>query len=384
MSERLPPSFEGMPYAALRRYVSGASDAAERRRVEAWAAASGARRTYLAALIRTWHLAEAEGGLDAATEAAWAALSARLEVPPGESRLFEAPWEAPAVEIDVRRRPARRLTGVFDPRRRWLVIPAAAAAVLIAALGTFLLGERARRSTPHEATLREVATRRGQRAEVRLGDGSSVSLGVASRLRFPAAFGAKARELELEGEAYFVVVHDTTRPFVVRAAGSKTIDLGTAFLLRAYPTDGQVQVVVAEGSVALGADRLGAPAATVLTQGRMGRLAKGAAVPVVRAVDPSAYTSWLHDRLTFLDTPLDQVALDLGRWYSVEVRLADSSLARETFSASFAADSFSEALRTVTTVLHLRAERRGKTVVLHRLASPPHSPSPRRGEGDGG
>jgi ferric-dicitrate binding protein FerR (iron transport regulator) len=46
--------------------------------------------------------------------------------------------------------------------------------------------------------------------------------------------------------------------------------------------------------------------------------------------------------------------------------LADSSLAHETLTASLAADSFDEALRTLTTVLALRAEHRGDSVVLHR------------------
>src|SRR5436190_17138466 len=155
MKPDLPPSFEGMPYAALRRYVSGASDAAERQRVESWAAASAGRRAYLAALGRTWLLGEG----NAAADAAWAALTARLDVPPDESRPFEAPWEAPAVEIDVRRRgPARRLTGVFDSRRRWRVFSAAAAVALLVAVGTFLLEERGRGLAPSgEPPLREVA-----------------------------------------------------------------------------------------------------------------------------------------------------------------------------------------------------------------------------------
>ena len=44
--------YEGMPLAVLRRYVKQTSDAAERRRVEAWAALSPARRRYLDAMCR--------------------------------------------------------------------------------------------------------------------------------------------------------------------------------------------------------------------------------------------------------------------------------------------------------------------------------------------
>lgn len=368
------PSFEGMPYASLRRYIAGASDATERRSVEAWAAESPGRRAYLAALGRTWQRVEREASdaERAAADAAWTALSARLDVPADSAPAFVPAWEQPAVEIDVRgRRPARLLTGAFASRRRWPMIPAAAAAALIAATATYVVQQRggSTLSPTRPAPMREVATATGQRAEVRLGDGSMVTLGVKSRLRFPADFGGRRRELELEGEAYFVVAHDSTRPFVVRAGGSKTVDLGTAFVLRAYPTEPRVQVVVTQGSVTLGADRQGTAPRTVLTKGRMGRLAKGDTVVAVRAVDPTTYTDWLRGRLTFDDTPLPEVATELGRWYNVEVLLADSSLARETFTASFGADSFSEAIGTLTTVLQLRAERRGNTVVLHRRAS---------------
>ncbi len=364
-------SFDGMPYAVLRRYVTGASEPAERRRVEAWAAASAARRAYLGALGRAWERGEREiaDSERSAANAAWAALSPKLDVPADASPPYEAPWEQPAVKVSVRRQqPARILTGAFDLRRRRSAIPAVAAAALLAATGTYLLQQRAHPVpvAQRPAPMREVATGAGQRAEVRLGDGSTVTLGVKSRLRFPADFGAGRRELELEGAAYFVVVHDTTRPFVVHAAGSKTVDVGTAFVLRAYPADHHVQVVVTDGSVALGADRPGAAPPALLTKGRLGRLIAGGTVPVVRTVDPTAYTAWLRGQLTFDNTPLSEVAAELGRWYDVDVQLADTSLARETFTATFHADSFSEAIRTLTTVLHLRADRQGKTVVLHR------------------
>lgn len=87
---------------------------------------------------------------------------------------------------------------------------------------------------------------------------------------------------------------------------------------------------------------------------------------MVATVDPATYTAWMDGRLAFDNAPLPEVIADLGRWHTTRIVLADSSLARETVTASLAADSFDEALRTLTTVLALRAEHRGSTVVLHR------------------
>ena len=359
-----------MPYAVLRRYVSGASDLAERRQIEEWAGASSERRAYLTTLARTWR--ESEQGASeselAATDAAWAALSKELDVPDKVSSRSSVPPETPAVEIDVSaRQPARVYTGAFRKRRRFPFTPAAAVAAVLVLTGTYLVNERFAQGRSEDlAEMHDVTTGVGQRATLTLGDGSVIRLGVKSRLRFPRNFGEHSREFDLEGVAHFEVAPDSERPFIVRAAGSETTDLSTAFVVRAYPEDDAVQVVVTEGRVTLGVDSADAPEPTLLAEGEMGRLTRGAAVPTVYAVDPSAYTDWMNGTLTFENTPLTEVALELERWYGLEIQLGDPSLAQETFTASFTPESFSEALSTLMTVLRLRSERDGATVTLHR------------------
>ena len=63
--------------------------------------------------------------------------------------------------------------------------------------------------------------------------------------------GGGTREVELEGEAYFAVVHDAARPFAVRAHGAVATDVGTAFDVRAYPEDAGARIAVTEGAVAV-------------------------------------------------------------------------------------------------------------------------------------
>lgn len=148
------------------------------------------------------------------------------------------------------------------------------------------------------------------------------------------------------------------------------MDVGTTFVVRAYPEDREVSVVVSEGSVTLGADgssdSTGALASTLLHPGQRGLLPGGARVPIVTTVDATSYTGWIDGRLTFDNAPLPQVIADLGRWHTTRIVLADTSLAHETLTASLAADSFDDALRTLTTVLALRVEHRGDSVLLHR------------------
>jgi transmembrane sensor len=218
--------------------------------------------------------------------------------------------------------------------------------------------------------LRTVSTKRGQTAEVYLSDGTRVTLGAASTLRFPAAFGA-ARDVLLEGEGYFDVVHDSLRPFAVHTAHAVARDIGTKFNVRAYPGTAGTEVLVAEGAVALAAASHPSPTPPVterlvLTRADLGRLDPNGGLTVVRGVDVDAYLGWMHGRLVFADAPITEVLPRLGEWYDVELRLADSSLADARVTATLEADASSEALALVAAALDARIERHGRTVVLHR------------------
>lgn len=360
------PGFQGMAPGALRRFVLGRSPEAERRRIAVWAAESAERRKYLEALRELF-----ARGPEQAREvrsAAWARLAARLEPPTGPAEdPYVAPWDAPTVLVRTPRagRP-RLLVGAFAPRPSRWALPLVAAGVLFAAGAALRWSEPVPTPAPAAVTMRRVATTRGQRAEIRLDDGTRVTLGVDSRIAFASDFGTRSREVYLDGTADFTVVHDTTKPFTVHTGNAVTTDVGTRFVVRAYPADGSTEVVVSEGSVALEARHGNAHHRALLTKNQLGVLAAGRTTVAVRRVDAATYTAWTHGELVFHDAPLSAVVRELGRWYETPVRLGDPSLATMPFSASFGAESLHEAVTTLTTVLPLRAVRRSDGVELVR------------------
>src|SRR5439155_1527064 len=120
--------------------------------------------------------------------------------------------------------------------------------------------------------MREFTTARGHRAAIRFADGTRILLGVDSRLRVPAAYGATAREAYLDGAAYFDVAHDPARPFAVHAGKGVIRDIGTRFGVRAYADEQDVEVVVADGKVSLGAAAAHESAAQLVSGGELSRL----------------------------------------------------------------------------------------------------------------
>ena len=200
----------------------------------------------------------------------------------------------------------------------------------------------------------------GKRDSIRLADGSRVILGPASQLVIPAAFGQRGREVELHGEAYFDVVHDTTRPFVVRAGNATIRDVGTSFAVR---SDGatRVQVVVAAGVVTVGAR---AESGVILRAGDVGTLRPTGRISVTHDASTAPYLAWMRDSLVFREASLAEVSSDLRRWYGVELRVDDSTLAARHLTMTFSGDPLERVLRVIGLGLGAEVERHGDTAVV--------------------
>ncbi len=93
--------------------------------------------------------------------------------------------------------------------------------------------------------------RTGKVQVIHLSDGSAVSLQPGSRISYPPAFAGTTREVFLTGEAFFEVVKEPGRPFIVYAGTLATKVLGTSFRIRAMENDRQVTVVVKTGKVSV-------------------------------------------------------------------------------------------------------------------------------------
>jgi ferric-dicitrate binding protein FerR (iron transport regulator) len=344
-----------MDWELLDRYLSGEASAQERERVEAWLAEDPEHWVQLSAMRDAIaNAALTESAIEEAKVEIWGRLEREMGgggEPGGGAR---------------HRRTARRARD-FAPssRRPWVTARQVAAALLLVVVGGSALAVLLFRWRPlaPEVVMRSATTTPGQRAVFRLPDGTRVVLGVASTLRYPDAFGSASREVSLEGEAYFEVVHDEERPFVVRAGDLVAKDLGTEFTVRAYPEDAGARVVVREGRVAIRA-ATGGGSERVVAQGQLGRLG-AEREPTVEPADTAAWFAWTEGRLVLGGIPLREALPQLSRWFDLEFRLADSVLGDVPLSATLRTQPTPEVLNNLAASLGMKQRREGRTVTLY-------------------
>ena len=96
----------------------------------------------------------------------------------------------------------------------------------------------------------------GQRAELILPDSTHVWLNARSKLVYPISFGKDIRQVELNGEAYFDVIHNEKQPFVVKTPQMDIQVLGTEFNVTAYSRSSDFEVALLRGCIELSSPRL--------------------------------------------------------------------------------------------------------------------------------
>jgi transmembrane sensor len=344
----------------LARYIAGESTASERAEVERRAAADPAVRSLLASLERRWRAAAHPHRAD--VDAAWQRLTVAIGAPGSDVR-----HPTPA---RPRARPPARPAFRAVVQSRWRTLPIAAAALLVAGAGLYWSVAVARRdATAGRETSIAAGTVRtdvGERRTFRLSDGSEVILGAASTLRVDSAYGARTREVTLEGEALFRVAHEAARPFVVHAGGTRSEDLGTEFVVRAYPGEGAVRVAVRQGAVALRRER-DADRVAVLRPRDVARVDSTGGQVILHDQDLASLTAWTSGTLVFEDAPLSEVAAELQRWYDIQCQFSDSTVAALRYHGTHSQDErIDEILQAIGLSANVRIERTGRVIRFSR------------------
>jgi transmembrane sensor len=230
-----------------------------------------------------------------------------------------------AAEKNLRpeKRPARRML------QSWRA--AAATLALLAMAGWWLWQNQ---SAPVALAY---ATAAGEVLETKLPDGSQVILNEHTSLQLPASFeGLAARNVQLNGEAYFKVAHQADAPFIIQTPEATVEVLGTAFNLRAYPNESFTEVEVQEGRVRF--TQLSSQRVIELQAGERGIFYHNGEVAQQSAPALNAL-AWHTHRLEFRNVTLQEALPAIERYYKVKLELRNLQAASCSLSMAFSQES---------------------------------------------
>lgn len=241
----------------------------------------------------------------------------------------------------------------FVPARyKYVGVPLAIAAALL--IGFFAIKQipNVFNTTQQTPTTKTYTTTPAQRANIILADGTRATLAPSTTIN------VTGRTVDLTGEAVFTVTQRNETPFTVRAGNTTTRVLGTSFAVRKYPDETQTRVIVSEGKVQV--------ATQVLSAGQGVSADTTGQLTMLSDADVTAGLAWTGGRLVFQDTPIHEALAQIGRWYDVEFRIADSTvLARSSVTATLQIGAPTEVvLRDLAAVLDARVIRQGRIITL--------------------
>jgi len=190
---------------------------------------------------------------------------------------------------------------------------------------------------PSLITYSKYSTRKGERKKIQLSDGSIVTLNAASVIQIASDFGVKKRDVLLQGEAFFQVSKDKTRPFIIKTGKIDTRVVGTSFNINAYANENLVSIAVATGKVQVEKEDAGGK--TVIGKDLIHNhlLVYDLKKDTYRQIlaDADAFSAWKTNKLVFSQASIAQIARVLERTYNIPVVLTGKPRKAGLYTVTF-------------------------------------------------
>jgi len=233
----------------------------------------------------------------------------------------------------------RRKITVYEnrPKRRFYItnlFKIAAVGFLLLALNLAFYVFR-EKPVPETVSWQEIVVPRGNRMKITLPDSTSIWLNNETKFRYASNFSATNRQVELSGEAYFDVHHDSENPFTVKIGKKQIKVYGTRFSVNAYPDDNFIETALISGSVVFENDsEINGKLEFKLEPGNSLYYSKTNNTISNQKIQSSFYEYWEKGMYSFKDERFENLAVKLKRIFNVEVVFEDEFLKNKTYTGT--------------------------------------------------
>lgn len=147
--------------------------------------------------------------------------------------------------------------------------------------------------------------------QITLPDGTRVWINALSQLKFPVQFAGKERKVYLQGEAYFEVSKDASKPFRVEINGAEIEVLGTHFNVNAYTS--ATSTTLLEGAVKVISNK----ETQILNPGQQAVVSENGIL--LGQADIAKAIAWKKGDFYFRSDRITDIMQQLARWYDLTI-----------------------------------------------------------------
>jgi len=208
------------------------------------------------------------------------------------------------------------------------------------------------RITSHVIIQNQLITAVGSKGRFVLPDSSVVWLNSGSKLIYPEYFDKTGRNVILEGEAYFQINEDKTRPFVVKTEEVDIEVLGTSFNIANYPGSSSIETVLLSGSIVARLNETGKTTQLIPDQLLIYHKETGKAE--IGITSSKYHIDWIKDRLIFDNDCLSDIIISLEGWYTAQIDCPKAFANEQRLSFTVRGESLEEILSSMSFIIPMK------------------------------
>lgn len=316
--------------ALLGKFIAGEAAPEEAMLVNDWIAASEENKIYYSHLERTWALG-----------------ANKIKSSPRK----ETVWNALHLAINKKGKPVKKL--IFTAYR------IAAAILLLVSVSGLLYFFKSSKQNAIEIVW-ETRQTTNEVAQLNLPDGSSVTVNRNSNIKWLRKPNGASREIVLEGEAFFDVIHDPKRPFVITADEIKIKVLGTAFNVQHNSGRNEIETEVTRGKVLM----YSAQQQIIIEAGMKGIYHQQTKeLELVKTENKNSIAYATHS-LSFSGSTLKEITDQLSKAYGVEFNFENKKIQDCRLTSEYKDKSLSFIMNVISESLNLTYTVKENTIYI--------------------
>lgn len=210
----------------------------------------------------------------------------------------------------------------------------------------------------------EISVAYGEEKHLILPDSSEIWINAGTTIKYPKEFKGDRRTVYLNGEAYFSVQKDVSKPFIVETNNLSVKVLGTKFNVKAYTSDEKVITTLTSGKVEVSADNN----SYILKPNEQLTFNTKTSTTIVDKVPSNETDAWLSGQLIFTDASFDEILQTLERHFNISITNNTTISPTKLYTVKFLKDEqLDDILNILGEIMNVKYQRQENQLIIDNI-----------------